>query len=169
VAGHEGGAAGGADGGGDVELLKPGALAGKAVEVGGFDVGMAGEGGIAKALVVGEDEDDIRRALGTAGRGGGEEGEWDEEQDQPGAEDELGGEEEGQMEGDEGEDEGEMEGDEGEDEDEDEMEGDGDEREGDEGRHGRGNVVGDAALLRKCAVGNGGAGDFCLVSLPFKR
>ena len=67
VGGHESGTAGRADGGGDVKLLEPGAFAGEAVEVGCLDVRVAGKGGVAKALVIGEDEDDVGGALRAAG------------------------------------------------------------------------------------------------------
>ena len=68
VAGEEGGAGGGA-GGGDVVVGEDGGLGVEFVDVWGLDDGVAVAGEVAVALVIGDDEDDVRFVL-RGGRNG---------------------------------------------------------------------------------------------------
>ncbi len=60
---EEGGAGGAADGLGDVKAGEPEALGGHAVDMRGVDVGRSVAPEVAVAQVVGQDDDDVRRAL----------------------------------------------------------------------------------------------------------
>ena len=80
-AAHEGGSAGGADGGGAVVAGEGYAFAGEAVEAGGveLEIGLAGvlPGGaeVTVAEIIDDDEDDVRFGLGLEGGGKGGSGE----------------------------------------------------------------------------------------------
>src|SRR5439155_3306303 len=72
--GEQGSAAGGADTGGDIKIGELHAFTGHSIEVGSANAGMTVTTQIAIAEVVGQDNDDVRRA------GGGDQGESDEEE-----------------------------------------------------------------------------------------
>ena len=67
VAGDDGGAAGGADGVADRELVEVGAFFDEAIEVGGFEVGVVVGGEVAPAPVVGVNEEDVGAGVGGMG------------------------------------------------------------------------------------------------------
>ena len=73
ASGHDAGAGGGADGSGGVEAIKDDGVLGHFVEVGSLDEGVPGVAAIAVALVVGHDENDVRRGFDREERKAGEE------------------------------------------------------------------------------------------------